>query len=99
MHRGAIAGRVDGKLAAHAPGNAGARVGAAAVNRYANRRLDHLIAQAMKPHQEAVMRLAEVPDLGVDSAQQIIAEVEAPGRYVLFGSGIDLLGGNLSRQG
>jgi transposase len=31
--------------------------------------------QSMKPHQEAVMRLAEVPGLGVDSAQQIIAEV------------------------
>ena len=29
----------------------------------------------MKPHQEAVMRLAEVPGLGVDSAQQIIGEV------------------------
>src|SRR5215467_6828870 len=38
-------------------------------------KLQHLIAQAMKPHQEAVMRLAEVPGLGVDSAQQIIAEV------------------------
>jgi len=37
--------------------------------------LNGLIAQAMKPHQEAVMRLAEVPGLGVDSAQQIIAEV------------------------
>jgi len=37
--------------------------------------LNRLIAQAMKPHQEAVMRLAEVPGLGVDSAQQIIAEV------------------------
>jgi transposase len=35
------------------------------------------IAQAMKLHQEAVMRLAEVPGLGVDSAQQIIAEVGA----------------------
>lgn len=40
-------------------------------------KLNHLIAQAMKPHQEAVMRLAEVPGLGVDSAQQIIAEVGA----------------------
>ena len=40
-------------------------------------KLKHLIAQAMKPHQEAVMRLAEVPGLGVDSAQQIIAEVGA----------------------
>jgi transposase len=37
--------------------------------------LNALIAQALKPHQEAVMRLAEVPGLGVDSAQQIIAEV------------------------
>ncbi len=38
-------------------------------------KLNALIAQAMKLHQEAVMRLAEVPGLGVDSAQQIIAEV------------------------
>jgi transposase len=37
--------------------------------------LNGLIAQAMKPHQEAVIRLAEVPGLGVDSAQQVIAEV------------------------
>ena len=39
--------------------------------------LNGLIAQAMKPHQDAVIRLAEVPGLGVDSAQQIIAEVGA----------------------
>src|SRR5246127_5233217 len=38
-------------------------------------KLRSLIAQGMKTHQEAVMRLAEVPGLGVDSAQQIIAEV------------------------
>jgi transposase len=31
----------------------------------------------MKPHQDAVIRLAEVPGLGADSAQQIIAEVGA----------------------
>jgi transposase len=31
----------------------------------------------MKAQQDAVMRLAEVPGLGVDSAQQIIAEVGA----------------------
>lgn len=37
--------------------------------------LNGLIAQAMKSHQDAVIRLAEVPGLGVDSAQQIIAEV------------------------
>src|SRR5213080_4102991 len=35
----------------------------------------NMIAQAMKSHQDAVIRLAEVPGLGVDSAQQIIAEV------------------------
>src|ERR1700746_3159850 len=39
--------------------------------------LNHMIAQAMKSHQDAVIRLAEVPGLGVDSAQQIIAEVGA----------------------
>jgi transposase len=38
-------------------------------------KLNGMIAQAMKPHQEAVMRLAEVPGLGEDSAQPIIAEV------------------------
>src|SRR6266851_8424202 len=37
--------------------------------------LNRMIAQAMKPHQEAVMRLAEVPGFGADSAQQVIAEV------------------------
>ena len=36
-----------------------------------------MIAQAMNSHQDAVIRLAEVPGLGVDSAQQIIAEVGA----------------------
>jgi transposase len=38
-------------------------------------KLNGMIAQAMKPHQDAVMRLAEVPGLGVDSAQQVITEV------------------------
>ena len=59
-------------------------------------KLNGLIAQAMKPHQEAVMRLAEVPGLGVDSAQQIIAEVGQ--QHVPLGGGVDLLGGNLSRE-
>jgi transposase len=39
--------------------------------------LNSMIAQAMKSHQDAVIRLAEVPGLGVDSAHQIIAEVGA----------------------
>jgi transposase len=38
-------------------------------------RLDHEMAGLLKSHQDAVERLAEVPGLGVDSAQQIIAEV------------------------
>jgi transposase len=35
------------------------------------------IAGLLSPHQDAVQRLAEVPGFGVDSAQQIIAEVGA----------------------
>ena len=38
-------------------------------------KLNGMIAQAMKPYQETVIRLAEVPGLGVDSAQQVISEV------------------------
>src|SRR5271170_1288401 len=38
-------------------------------------KLNTLIAQAMKLHQDVVIRLAEVPGLGIDSAQQVIAEV------------------------
>jgi transposase len=37
--------------------------------------LDQEMAILLSPHQAAVQRLAEVPGLGVDSAQQIIAEV------------------------
>lgn len=37
--------------------------------------LDREMAGLLSPHQPAVQRLAEVPGLGVDSAQQIIAEV------------------------
>jgi len=37
--------------------------------------LDQELANLLHQHQDAVKRLAEVPGLGVDSAQQIIAEV------------------------
>ena len=37
--------------------------------------LDQEIANLLRPYENAVKRLAEVPGLGVDSAQQIIAEV------------------------
>jgi transposase len=39
--------------------------------------LDQEMASLLSRHQDAVQRLAEVPGLGVDSAQQIIAEVGA----------------------
>jgi transposase len=39
------------------------------------RQLDLEMAGLIRPHQDAVQRLAEVPGLGVDSAQQMIAEV------------------------
>lgn len=37
--------------------------------------LDKLLAEELKKHEEAVIRLAEVPGLGVDSAQRLIAEI------------------------
>jgi transposase len=39
--------------------------------------LDQEMADLLRPYQDQVERLAEVPGLGVDSAQQIIAEVGA----------------------
>jgi transposase len=39
--------------------------------------LDQELARLLRAHQAGVQRLAEVPGLGVDSAQQIIAEVGA----------------------
>jgi transposase len=39
--------------------------------------LDQQMADLLTAHHDALQRLAEVPGLGVDSAQQIIAEVGA----------------------
>jgi len=39
------------------------------------RKVDELVAQALKEHQDAVVRVAEIPGFGADSAQQIIAEI------------------------
>ena len=39
--------------------------------------LEQELADLLRPHQDSVQRLAEVPGLGVDSAQQIIAQVGA----------------------
>jgi transposase len=75
VYGGATGGCVDGKSAAHAPGNARITAGTAAADRQANR-------QAQRPDRashEAASRGGDatggVPGLGVDSAQQIIAEV------------------------
>ena len=38
-------------------------------------KLNGMVAGALQLHQEAVVRLAEVPGFGVDSAQQVISEV------------------------
>jgi len=38
-------------------------------------KLEKMVADAMKTHDAAILRLAELPGLGVDSAQQIIAEI------------------------
>jgi transposase len=40
-------------------------------------RLEQEIADLLRPHEDQVQRLAEVPGLGVDSAQQIMAQVGA----------------------
>ena len=39
--------------------------------------IDQEIAHRLRPYQDPVQRLAEIPGLGVDSAQQIMAEVGA----------------------
>src|SRR5246127_5399966 len=44
--------------------------------------LDKEMASLLSEHQDAVQRLAEVPGLGVDSAQQIIAEVGSTSSWV-----------------
>jgi transposase len=38
-------------------------------------KLDQMTAMALKQHQDAVIRVAEIPGFGVDSAQQLIAEM------------------------
>ena len=62
-------------------------------------KLNSLIAQAMKPHQDAVIQLAQVPGLGIDSAQQIIAEVGVTASTFSSRGRVHFLGGNLSREG
>jgi transposase len=59
--------------------------------------LDQEMASLLSQHQDAVERLAEVPGLGVDSAQQIIAEV-GPTAATFPSEKCLLLGGRLPRR-
>ena len=61
--------------------------------------LDQEMATLLSQHQAAVERLAEVPGLGVDSAQQIIAEVGAKAATLRFGQAPLFLGGSVPRRG
>jgi transposase len=49
--------------------------------------LDKLAAERLKIHEDAVIRLAEIPGFGADSAQQIIAEVGADAQVFPSSSG------------
>jgi hypothetical protein len=60
-------------------------------------RLDQAMAELLCPYQDQVQRLAEVPGLGVDSAQQILAEV-GPTAAPFPSAGQRLLGGRLPRR-
>jgi len=51
-------------------------------------KLDRMAAEALTPHRDAVARLAEAPGFGVDSAQQVIAEIGS--RAVTFPSAANL---------
>ena len=60
--------------------------------------LDQQMADLLTAHHDAVQRLAEVPGLGVDSAQQIIAEVGAHRGDVSLTEAPGVVDGRLPRQ-
>jgi transposase len=60
--------------------------------------LNQELASLLRQHQDAVQRLAEVPGLGVDSAQQIIAEVGPAAATFSFREMSLLVGWCLSRR-
>src|ERR1700757_4339399 len=60
--------------------------------------LNSLLAQAMKAHQNTVLRLAQVPGLGIDSAHQGDRRGGSDCEFLPIGSRVHLLGRNLSRQ-
>ena len=62
-------------------------------------KLNQEMANLLRRQQDAVERLAEVPGLGVDSAQQIIAEVGAICSNLSFGQAALLVGWCMSWRG
>src|SRR5215470_20109619 len=98
MHGGATGGCVDGKSATHAPGNAGLTTAAVAVDRSAdgtaqsNDRAGHEIAPG-RCHSTGG---SSWPGSGFGATDH--RGGRGAGRYILFGGGVDGLGGNLSWQ-
>lgn len=60
--------------------------------------LDQQMADPLTAHHDAVQRLAEVPGLGVDSAQQIIAEVGGQRRRVPVSETARVVDGRMSEM-
>jgi transposase len=60
--------------------------------------LDQQMADLLAAHHEAAQRLAEVPGLGVDSAQQVIAEVGATAAHVSLTQASRVVDGRLPGQ-
>jgi hypothetical protein len=80
------------------PSAAEAHAGRIACDRGSPRPTRSADGRPAQGHHDAVQRLADVPGLGVESAQQIIAEVGATRRDVPLIEASRLLDGRLSRQ-
>src|ERR1700730_8612843 len=62
-------------------------------------KLNSMIAKALKPHQEAVIRLAEVARFGIGFGAASDRGSGSAGQHVPLGGGVDVLGRNLSGEG
>src|SRR5262249_17327872 len=99
LHGGATGGCFDGKSATHAPGNAGLTTAAAAVDRSAD--------GSAQRHDRAGHEVASGRGdptggstwLGRGFGATDHRRGRGTGQYILFGGGVDVLGGNLPRQG
>src|SRR5215472_2354781 len=99
MHGGATGRCFDGKSATHASGNAGLATTAAAVDRSANcpaQRPDRAGHEAASGRGDPTGRGARFGS-GFGTADH--RGSRCPSQYVPLRGGVDLLGGNLSRQG